>query len=131
MSLTSLSRPSNLPPESQTRSHSLPNPTHHPYTPPDVELIFFQHSTSTPNLSHVAHAIDAIARLSPNLCALQITCPTLNLEFAALISTRLSNLETLAIYRPRLRSAYNVEYEKVCPHSNHLLFSITRILTLD
>jgi len=78
---------------------------------PNVELVFLQHSSATPNLNQVAEEIDAIAKLAPNLRALQVTRPVLSLEVTLLISTRLSKLETLAIYRPRPRSSFDVEYE--------------------
>jgi hypothetical protein len=80
---------------------------------PNVELVFLQHSSATPNLNQVAEEIDAIAKLAPNLRALQVTRPVLSLEVTLLISTRLSKLETLAIYRPRPRSSFDVEYEVV------------------
>ena len=83
-----------------------------------VELVFLQHSFATPNLTQLAREIDALAALSPKaaqLRALWITRPVLNL--AALIATRLSRLETLAIYRRRPRSASDVAYEMVpIPH---------------
>jgi hypothetical protein len=81
---------------------------------PNVELLFLQHSSPKPNERQLVSDVDAIARLAPNLRALQVTRPVLGLEFAAVISTRLCKLETLAIYRPRPRSACHLEYEMVC-----------------